>query len=88
MRKDLRDGAATLGPGAVRFIVDCHYMNQGPRVRAERFNIGDILVEKEWSNRAYTGRELRRRITYVERAPHHGIREGFVILSLGGEERS
>ena len=49
------------------------------------FAVGDELVLREfWPNRQeYTGRECRRRVTYVLRgAEPFGMREGFVVLGL------
>lgn len=55
------------------------------------FMPGDILVLQEWDpkNKSYTGRQLRRRVAYVERGagvgciePLKGLAIGFVILGL------
>jgi len=52
------------------------------------FQPGDILVLQEWnpSSEEYTGRELRRRVTYVLRdAERFGLRDGFVVLGLADD---
>lgn len=49
------------------------------------FRIGDILRlrETEYGSGAYTGREVRREITYILRREEDlGLQDGFAILSL------
>lgn len=51
------------------------------------FQVGDVLLLQEWDpdTEGYTGRELRRQVSYVIRdAPEFGLREGFVVLGLSG----
>ncbi len=47
------------------------------------FKVDDILVLREWSEAdGYSGRELRRRVTYTLRGGQFGIERGFVVLGL------
>lgn len=60
------------------------------------FQVGDVLRLREWDPtprpwrgdieddraRGYTGRELRRRVTYISRGPDWGIPPGYVVMSL------
>ena len=52
------------------------------------FREGDVLVLREWTDGppyGYTGRELRRRITYVLEgicAREVGLRDGFCVLGV------
>ena len=61
------------------------------RQNDRRFAVGDLLVIREWDDRAgkYTGRQVHRHITYMDQGvgpgaitPLHGLSRGFVILSL------
>lgn len=45
------------------------------------YRYGDILLLKEWDGRQFTGRELRRRITYV--LSGLGLAQGHVCMGLG-----
>jgi hypothetical protein len=47
------------------------------------FDVGDILYLEEWDamNR-YSGRVVKRRVTYLLRGPKFGLLEGHVIMSL------
>lgn len=57
-----------------------------------RFGLGDILWLREFvpagtrnggfEDDRYTGRETRRLVTYVSRAPFYGIPDGYVVMSL------
>ena len=58
------------------------------------YQVGDVLLIKEWDDRksVYTGRTLRRRITYKLEgigggaiAPYHGLVRGYAGLSLADE---
>ncbi len=48
------------------------------------YRVGDELVLDEWDpdDERYTGRSLRRTITYLLRGPAFGIPQGFICLSL------
>jgi hypothetical protein len=56
------------------------------------FEVGDVLVLEEWIPNAiadgvtwpgkYTGRELRRRVTYLLHGPDFGVPEGYVVMGL------
>lgn len=44
----------------------------------------DILYLREWENGVYTGRAVKREITYILRdCPEYGLKEGCCILGLG-----
>jgi hypothetical protein len=46
------------------------------------FQVGDILVLREWSPiDGYSGRKIKKIVTYVLRS-HKGLLDGFVILSI------
>jgi hypothetical protein len=51
------------------------------------FDEGDVLVLREWSKRAqkYTGRELRRVVTYLLDGGQFGIEAGYVVMGLAEE---
>lgn len=63
------------------------------RLDDRQFEVGDLLVlrETEETGRnmrvgaplAYTGREVRRRITHVQGGSNYGLRAGWLCLSLG-----
>ena len=45
--------------------------------------VGDILLLREWDGEAYTGRRLKRVVTYVLRnCPEYGLKEGYAIYGL------
>lgn len=47
------------------------------------FKVGDILWLREYDadTRVYSGRELKRRVTYILRS-HPGLVDGFVVLGI------
>ena len=62
------------------------------------FKVGDILVLKEFKTglvdhtgaeevvieeRGYTGREIKKRISYILEGGQYGLRKGYSILALG-----
>lgn len=49
----------------------------------DNFQVGDIIVLREWDGEKYTGNKTRREITYILRnAEGYGLKEGYCILSL------
>ena len=61
-----------------------------------KFKVGDTIILMEYDDRAgkYTGRKLRKRITYMIDGigpgcitPVKGLARGYVILSLGDETK-
>lgn len=47
------------------------------------YEVGDVLVLREWDGTKYTGNQLRREITYILRgAERFGLMEGYCILSI------
>jgi len=61
------------------------------RIDDRKFNVGDILLLREWDDkqRKYTGRSVRRIVTYKLEGlgqgaipPFHGLARGYAILSL------
>jgi Domain of unknown function (DUF3850) len=64
------------------------------RKNDRKFNVGDVLRLREFDELkgAYTGREVRKRITYMIDGlgsgcitPLHGLMRGYAILSLADE---
>jgi len=48
------------------------------------YEVGDILHLREYSERdGYTGREVMRLVTHILPGGDHGIKSGYVVLSLG-----
>lgn len=53
------------------------------------YQVGDILVLEEWDGENYTGRSLRREITYILRdAEAYGLKRGFCILAIQEERKA
>lgn len=52
------------------------------RLNDRGFEVGDIVILKEWDNIEYSGREIRGRITYILDDKFVGIAQGYVIFSL------
>lgn len=49
----------------------------------EGYQVGDILVLREWDGKEYTGCRVTREITYILRnVPDYGLKEGFCILGI------
>ena len=46
------------------------------------FQVGDIVVLREWDNIKYSGREIRGEIKYILDDSFIGISKGYVIFSL------
>jgi len=49
------------------------------------YMVGDTLVLRRWDphSESYTGRWLRRRVTYITRGPEFGCPVGYCVMSLG-----
>jgi len=49
------------------------------------FEEGHVLLLREWDpgSKAYTGRQLMRRVQYVSRGPDWGLPHDMVVMSLG-----
>lgn len=45
------------------------------------FQVGDILELAEWSGWCFTGRELRRRVTYILRGPVFGVESRYCVMA-------
>ena len=52
------------------------------RLNDRNFQVGDIVILKEWDNIKYSGRELRGVIKYILDDKFIGIAKGYVALSL------
>jgi len=52
------------------------------------FEVGDVLLLRCWDPAAsvYTGRTLKRRVTYIARGPMFDIPLGYCIMSIEPEE--
>lgn len=47
------------------------------------YEVGDILILREWDNEKYTGNVIAREITYILReCKEYGLSDGFCILGL------
>ena len=61
------------------------------------FQVGDTLILKEWNmgetdstgsekivihEQGYTGREIKKEISYILKGGQYGLRKGYVILAL------
>ena len=48
------------------------------------FQLGDILILKEWNpvTEDYTGRKLARTVTYILHGPQFGIEDGYCVMSI------
>lgn len=47
------------------------------------FRVGDVLLLREWSRSAgYSGRQLRRRVSYLICGPGFGLAPDFVCMGL------
>ena len=45
--------------------------------------VGDTIVMREWDGQKYTGRALKREVTYVLRnVPEYGLMDGYCIIGL------
>lgn len=52
------------------------------RKDVDDFVAGDVIVLREWDG-CYTGRSVRRAITYVLRdVPQYGLADGYVVLGI------
>lgn len=59
--------------------------------KADRdYRVGDTLVLKEWDpeTHQYSGREVRRTITYILTGPGFGVEAGCCILALASDNSS
>lgn len=45
------------------------------------FAVGDVLLLKEWNGKEYTGRSVKKQISYVLKN-YTGLAEGYAVLSL------
>lgn len=52
------------------------------RKNDRNFNTEDILKLREYENGQYTGRVIRRRVTYILHGGCYGLEEGYVILGI------
>ena len=52
------------------------------RLNDRNFQVGDIVILKEWDNIKYSGRELRGVIKYIIDDRFIGIAKGYVAFSL------
>ena len=47
------------------------------------YEVGDILVLREWDGEKYTGKKFSRVITYILRGvPEYGLMDGYCILGI------
>lgn len=71
-------------PEPFEAILEGSKVHEFRREDGESFEVGDVLWLAEWSpiTGMYSGREVRRRVTYVSRGPAWGIPPGHVCMSL------
>lgn len=49
----------------------------------DNVQVGDILWLKEWDGEKFTGRSVKREVTYILRGvPEYGLTEGFCIIGM------
>lgn len=53
------------------------------RKNDRNYRIGDNVVLKEWKGDKYTGREIKKRITYIVYGPCYGLTKGNCVMALG-----
>ncbi len=46
------------------------------------YNVGDLLMLREWQNGVYTGRKKMFKITYILRDCGFGLQDGYAILCI------
>ena len=52
------------------------------RKNDRNFQVGDTLILKEWENGEYTGRIIKKEITYILNDSSGYVIEGYVIIGL------
>ena len=52
------------------------------RKNDRRFQVGDVLVLKEWDNIKYSGREVRATVVYILNDSFVGLAPGYVVLGI------
>lgn len=52
------------------------------RLNDRNFQVGDIVILKEWDNIKYSGREIRGTIKYILDDKFIGLSKGYVAFSL------
>ena len=52
------------------------------RKNDRNFHVGDELILKEWDGGNYTGRELRRYVSYILFDWQAGLKDGYCIMSI------
>lgn len=53
--------------------------------REPRFEVGDVLVLHEFHNQmppTYSGKKIKRTVTYITRGPDFGVPVGYVVMSI------
>ena len=49
------------------------------------YNVGDTLILKEWYGGKYTGREIRRTVSYIYYGDgNYGLSDGYVVMAIRG----
>ena len=47
------------------------------------YQVGDIVILKEWDGEVYTGRDIALKIKYILRnCPEYGLADGYCILGF------
>ena len=66
-----------------------HYLKILPRwfkdVAQQNYNVGDTLIWKEWDKGKYTGREIRRTVSYIYYGDGtYGLSDEYVVMAIRG----
>jgi hypothetical protein len=49
------------------------------------YNVGDTLILKEWDRGKYTGREIKRTVSYIYYGDgNYGLSDGYVVMAIRG----
>jgi Domain of unknown function (DUF3850) len=64
-----------------------HLVSDGTKTFEVRFNdrdyqVGDVLVLKDWTGTEYTGHQCTVQVTYVLQGGQYGIEAGYVVLGI------
>lgn len=52
------------------------------RKNDRNFNVGDMLILKEWDNIKYSGRNVKAKVIYLMDDKFIGIQQGYVVLGI------
>ena len=70
-----------------RWFEDVCYQKKSFEIRKNDrdFKVGDTLILKEWDGEKYTGREVKRTVSYIYYGDGtYGLSEGYVVMAIRG----